>query len=121
MDDTDLDELPSEHGIKNLKRLSIKKVPNLFTIPDPKKFEKLNRIDVTYSMHCCAFLKREIQTRTNYQYEYNGKSPCNSTMDEFMGANIDNPDFPVNETINNKTNANNDTCLLYTSPSPRDS
>lgn len=67
MDDTKLDRLPSRHGIKNLKRLSIKRVPLLFTIPDPKKFENLNRIDVTYSMHCCAFEQREKERKSKFE------------------------------------------------------
>jgi len=109
LDDTDLNELPSEHGIKNLKRLSIKKVPNLFTIPDPKKFENLNRIDVTYSMHCCAFQQREKEKPKRYQTEGNGNSTCNSTIGEFKDINVDNPDFPSNETMDNTTKSDGDT------------
>ena len=49
-------KLPSEQGIDNLLQLTIKDVHTLFTIPEPSKFKKLKKIEVTYSMHCCAFM-----------------------------------------------------------------
>jgi len=97
LDDTKLSRLPSAHGIKNLKRLSIKKIPLLFTIPDPKKFENLDRIDVTYSMHCCAFEQRELERKNEYLANNNpsdtGKQ-CNNTIGELSDfGDIDTPDF----------------------------
>ena len=113
LDNTRLVQLPSKHGIKNLKRLSIKRVPFLFTIPDPKKFENLNRIDVTYSMHCCAFQQRELERKSQFEAKLQNtkegtKKKCNGS---FVGdleeiGNLETADFPINNDTSTDSNIN---------------
>ena len=66
MDNTQLKRLPSRQGIKSLKRLSIKNVTSLLTLPDAKIFENINRVDVTYSMQCCAFQKVSLERESKF-------------------------------------------------------
>ena len=66
MDNTQLKRLPSRQGIKNLKRLSIKNVTSLLTLPDAKIFENIKRVDVTYSMQCCAFQKVSLERESKF-------------------------------------------------------
>jgi len=79
LDHTSLNRLPSEQGIKNLKKLSIRNTPHLFTIPDPSLFERLQKIDVTYSMHCCAFMEKQ-RGEPVYANNENVTEDCNGTV-----------------------------------------
>lgn len=104
LDHTEITRLPSKHGIEYLKRLSIMDVPHLFSIPDPSSFRHLNTIDVTYSMHCCAFLDYQ----ANLHLDSDNYTVCNSSVADIKEV----PDFPETFYGGNQTASNESTSLM---------
>uniref|UniRef100_A0A914EQ66 G-protein coupled receptors family 1 profile domain-containing protein n=1 Tax=Acrobeloides nanus TaxID=290746 RepID=A0A914EQ66_9BILA len=74
LSNTEISVLP-EQGLKNVKHIILRNVPNLKRLPSVLAFNNLNKAEFTYPYHCCFFkyVSREFAKGQSSQYDENYK------------------------------------------------